>query len=575
MLRDVYSGYARIASIVLLLITPALLAEVVLGPWHIRHPHPTNFPRSLVHDGEKFVMVDFYGNIFTSISGRNWTLHRPPIVRPLTSIAYGSNTFAVVGNAGTFLTSTNGTNWASIETSTPDNLSKVIFTGDQFVAVGDHGTILSVSLSGETVVHPAITTNRLHDITGGPGTLVAAGDRATILVSTNFAEWKRAVVAATNDFRSIAYFRGSYHNGWFMSSDPMQWTNKIPYDPYRTVVFSLATNSYSIARAYGGYIETSGGGTTFFRYDVPQRTYRLTTISNEFVALSGGVFFSTEGQFKLVTPEPLPRYFSSISADTNGYVAFSPFLNLRFISTNGQAWRLKRPEDPEIATNDLAFAKLPFAQAGRNATIRVTDDGVQWKDIPKPRFGYPLHAAALGNVIVASGVSELWATTDRTNWVMLMSKLGPPDPSAGNPEGGGQFETYPWVSSINVSSNLLVATTVWGELLLSTNGLDWQVEQTPFMLLDDATFTPTGLLVCSSDLIAETRFDNAPDHPFPATLAVAANRVMFDAPHRYYELQSSSNLTDWQTLLTTSTNTSFDLTVTNTARSFFRAVAPY
>jgi hypothetical protein len=48
--------------------------DLDLTPWEIRHPHPTAFGKALAHDGNKFVLVDGYGYIFTSIAGRNWTV---------------------------------------------------------------------------------------------------------------------------------------------------------------------------------------------------------------------------------------------------------------------------------------------------------------------------------------------------------------------------------------------------------------------------------------------------------------------------------------------------------------------
>jgi hypothetical protein len=57
-----HSGRARIVFFFLLLCTaPALIAQIILGPWHIRHPHPSDFPRAIAHDGEKYVLIDGYG----------------------------------------------------------------------------------------------------------------------------------------------------------------------------------------------------------------------------------------------------------------------------------------------------------------------------------------------------------------------------------------------------------------------------------------------------------------------------------------------------------------------------------
>lgn len=67
--------------------------SIELGPWQIGHPHPSDFLRGIAHDGEKYVLIDGYGHIFTSISGRNWRMQPTPWIRPLSGVAFGLDTF--------------------------------------------------------------------------------------------------------------------------------------------------------------------------------------------------------------------------------------------------------------------------------------------------------------------------------------------------------------------------------------------------------------------------------------------------------------------------------------------------
>ncbi|HEX7862341.1 MAG TPA: hypothetical protein VF773_18535 [Verrucomicrobiae bacterium] len=535
---------ARASRLVLMIVTlcallPNSFAQITLGPWHIRHPHPTDWSRALVHDGQKFVLAGSHGNIFTSIPAHNWTAQPTPIQRALNSLVYGSNTFIAVGKGGTILTSTDATNWVSLQSPTTNDLRKIIFTGEHFVAVGDNGTIISSPFRGEFILHTPIATNLLRDVTGGAGTLVAAGDQATILVSTHLGEWKRATVTATNDFWSIAYFKGAFHNGWHSTGDPMLWTNTIPYNPRFTIVYSLATNSQMIARSMGGYIQYSPSGTFLSpATNVPGRL-PLTTISNRFVTLGSAVSFQEATGFVRKTPEFLPARFRWIAADTNGYVGFSSSSEYAhyFTSTNAQSWQRTPVKELTVRTNDLAFATPPFARARAihpfNSWLEI-NDGKGWQSIQHPARDVQ-HAAAIGDIIVASGVQDLWVSTNlwpatnRFHWKTVMSKIGPIDYSYGQVEGS-YYRTHPWVTSISTKSNLLVATTIYGELLLTTNGLDWQIEQTPFETLEDATFTPSGLLVSSYNTIAETYFDNAPDSLMPSSFTASTNQVIFDGP---------------------------------------------
>lgn len=89
-------------------------------------------------------------------------------------------------------------------------------------------------------------------------------------------------------------------------------------------------------------------------------------------------------------------------------------------------------------------------------------------------------------------------------------------------------------------------TTSLGELLFSTNGLDWQTNQTMFSYIHDATFTPTGILIAAFSSIAEASF-----HPADAPEAQFGfyqlnRRFHLDAPLGYYEAQVSTNLLEWQ-----------------------------
>lgn len=183
--------------------------EVVLGPWQVRHPTPTDSGRGLAHDGQKYVLVDGYGGIYTSISGWNWTRQPAPTVSALSSIAHGSNVFVAVGLGGSILTSTNGTNWVQLPSPVTNDLDRIIFANDRFTTVGQGGTVLT-SIDGLRFTQlPSPVTNWLHDITAGPGTLVAVGGENTILVSTNSLDWIKAAVTNTPIGATITIFRGS------------------------------------------------------------------------------------------------------------------------------------------------------------------------------------------------------------------------------------------------------------------------------------------------------------------------------------------------------------------------------
>ena len=578
-----HSGRPSIAFFFFLLCNaPALMAQLVLGTWQIRHPHPTDYPRSIAHDGEKYVLVDGYGHIYTSVSGRNWEVQPTPGIRPLSGVVFGLDKFVAVGASGSILTSTNGTNWILRLSPTTNDLSKVIFAQDQFVAVGSSGTIITSTNGTEFTLNETGVTNYLRDIAPGPGTLVAAGEASMILVSTNRGEWKKALVTSTNDLRTVAYFNGRYDAGWFSTADPMVWTNNAPQGPHG-FIGSIAAASNAIARLKNGWFEISNDGLSWrTNKAIAQGSRWIQVIDDRFYVMGRGIYFGDTRHISFsqrrysLGEGGSARYHWKIAATTNGYMAFGAPGYEYFVSTNAQSWEAKPELDSALDTSDLLFASLPYAKVdgvGRlDANVVVSDDGKEWKTIRRPESGL-YHAAALGSNIVVSGRSNLWITTDRTNWTKLLTKQGPLVAVYETSEWF-TWEYQPWITSINVKSNLLAATTEWGEVLLSTNGLNWEFHQTPFFGLRDCTFTPSGILVISWDMIAEANFDNAPHSEMPAAFDFTANAIKFSGPVGYYELQSSSNLSNWTTFQATTTNVNFQMPLTN-SQHYFRAFAPY
>lgn len=179
-------------------------AEVSL--WQIRHPHPSSFCRDIAFDGTKYVLVDDYGHIFTSVSGRNWTQQQTTGVQNLMSVAYGRTNFVAVGTRGVILSSPDGTNWVAVAAGVTNDLARVSFVGERFVVVGD--AILSSSDGMSFLVEESQTPKYLRNIASGPGTVLAAGEN-TILVSTIQGEWKQALVSTTNLFYGVTYFAGA------------------------------------------------------------------------------------------------------------------------------------------------------------------------------------------------------------------------------------------------------------------------------------------------------------------------------------------------------------------------------
>ncbi|HEY6227024.1 MAG TPA: hypothetical protein VI282_07880 [Verrucomicrobiae bacterium] len=552
---------------------------ITLGRWQLRHPHPSDYNSGLAHDGKKFVLVDRYGHIFTSISGRNWTLQNTPML-PLRSVAFGKTNFVAVGLNGTILSSAEGTNWISSISPTTNELTAITFTGQRFVAVGFGGTIVSSENGMEFVIEQSTVTNDLLNVDIGPGTVLAVGDR-TVLVSTNSGEWKQALVTTTNYFSDVTYFKGAYHNGYYATTNPMIWTNRV--SGFGNVAAVAATTN-AIGRVFVGLtrnFQWSSDGTSWGNSFAPVGfPYAVTTISNRFQLLANSdILFGdqfhrfTQMAVNFLTDAGSSAiYFGAIAANNDGFAARDSAGRV-FASEDAQGWRLIPKGGPEPTPNldDLTTGQLPWARSSITGTIEVTDDGTVWQNISGPEASVRL-AGAIGNTIVAAGTSNLWATSDRVKWTKIKTKEGPliyvADDSGTHPEPDR------WVLSFSRGNGMIVATTSWGELLFSSDGFDWQIEPTMFPRIVDAAITAEKVVVATWKGIAEARLDGGVNAVGETKLRITSDRLDVEGPVRFHEIQQATDFLTWNFFSLSGTNRTLQIDSVSQPIQFFRAVQP-
>jgi hypothetical protein len=556
--------------------------DLQLATWKIRHPHPTALAKALAHDGQKFVLVDGYGYIFTSISGYNWTIqHQAPAA--LNSVAYGNTNFIAVGTNGMILSSPDATNWTILPSPVANELTKVAFAGNQFLIVGSAGTILSSTNGRDFAVHDSNVSSNLYNIVISPAATLAVGPQ-TVLVSTNAGEWKQAFVTTTNWFQGAAYLNGKFHNGWYGTTNPMVWTNKINTTGFSNIIAVAATTN-GFLRAINRTIHRSQDGVSWSPINVVPSLFSLTTISNRFQAVGNSSIYFDEGFSFAVQLKPMSShfyrhpdvsFFQMIAADTNGYLAIDASRRA-FISQNGEYWRPKTDADPEINLYDYGFSTAPFARATNvppffgfgSATTQISDDGVVWQNLSTPTRTRAV--AALGDVIAASDGYRLSVSTNRSTWTTIATNVGPLVYIAN--EGGGTDIGYSyWISSIHAGHGLIVASTLWGELIWTTNGFDWKTNRTRFQYIDDFAFTPRGVAIVSGRLIAEADFEGIPPPPLQPSFTIRTNQIHFEGSLRLRQIQGAADLETWTAIQTTSTNAV--LPISTNGQQFFRAVQP-
>lgn len=558
------------------------IGAVTLGPWQIRQPHPSDYNRDLAHDGKKFVLVDGYGHIFTSISGRNWTLQNTPGLHPLRGVAFGETNFVAVGLDGVIVSSPDATNWVSIASPTTNELLRITHNGRRFVAVGRGGTIVSSADGIQFVSEVAPTLTDLENVAAAPGRVLAVGER-TVLVSTNAGEWKQALVTTTNYFADVTYFNGAYHNGYYASTNPMIWTNRVS-GLGSSNVLAVASTTNRIARVLNGKFQSSSDGASWSTGTPRAQLYTLTAISNRFQLLgSSQILFGDQANVftpmdtTLLIQTNVADYFTTIAFNPEGFAVKDVFGRV-FTSKDVQAWRAipNAAGEPLSNFDDVTRGDLPWARSvgASPKRVEVTDDGVAWNTIVTPESALQL-AATIGNTIVAAGTSNLWATADRTNWTKIKTKEGPVIFVSDEVGGGFHEEKDRWILSFSRGNGMLVATTSWGELLFSADGFQWQTEQTIFRRVDDVAIAPDKLVVAAWGVIAEARLDGGVDPVRETTLRLNSNQLELDGPLRYSEIQWGTNFSAWNLFAKAAgTNTTLQIDQSSEPMQFFRAVRP-
>jgi hypothetical protein len=241
---------------------------------------PNTYLRDVAgEDGRPFVAVTYFGEIWTSANGIDWTLVEPEPRDYLNDILHKDGRYVAVGGrphyiggwpgSAIILSSVNGIDW---EATVPDRdvpLNSVAFGNGLWVAAGDDGGIFtsedallwtdrSISTTSndlEIVVYGAgrfvafpRTLNRIYtsvdgiswQVLDGPpvalvtcagffdNTFIACGDDGLILVSTDGLIWEDRSLSTSLDIRSVSFGKGRYvlagRGSTLASSGGLDWT---------------------------------------------------------------------------------------------------------------------------------------------------------------------------------------------------------------------------------------------------------------------------------------------------------------------------------------------------------------
>ncbi len=222
----------------------------------------THFPRSLAHNGGRFVTVGPAAANATiratsaySADGVTWTAATVPTsVGTMNAIAFGVGRFVSVGETGRIYNSTDGTAWTEVTSPVTTGLSAVAFADNLFVATGASGRILT-STDGTTWVNRSVTTgNTINTVARHEGQWFAAVSAFECFVSTDGTAWTRVATAgrtnSNNGQRLISaagvLLSSTNAGGITFAEDPRTWSEHQINATPSTLLYGLAEGAGQI-----------------------------------------------------------------------------------------------------------------------------------------------------------------------------------------------------------------------------------------------------------------------------------------------------------------------------------------
>jgi hypothetical protein len=387
-------------------------------------------------------------------------------------------------------------------------LAAVTYGGSQFVAVGDNGTIISSPDGYNWSNRVSGVSVFLHGVAYADGEYAVAGDGGTILVSTNLTSWTQMPAITTNTLLGIAG-----NSGWK--------SNNLPQ------FIAVGASGAAAVCASGTNWSAVSPGTTNTLYSATWGSTRFIIVgSSGTVILLTTTGFNTRPQIFVGTTNDIYTVASSgngvvaaagkIFTDPTTYPAQNTNKILYSLNT-GSSWKSQGWTVDQNGSNPslwylseyfiltgMAYGSNGFVAVGYTgygleyhpAVVFTSMTGTNWTEQPPSISENYLNGVAYGNgLYVAVGdFGEIVLSTNAVNWTGL------------NPNRRGA------ITALACNSNLCIAAAspggysyhYWGfpslEILVSTNGKNWIATET------QATLSRIDDIDCSGSIFAGVSF---------------------------------------------------------------------
>jgi len=554
----------------------------------------TDWFEGVAASSQRAVAVGDNGSIYTSTNGVNWTKATSGTTEWLRGVAFGDGTFVAVGENGKILRGNGNSSWSSVTSGTTAHLNRVRYVGNggggQFIAVGNAGVALSSSNGAAPWVSLGSgTTNNLFDVAVNDTGILLVGDQEVLFRPTGGSTWTNQITGlATNAPPAWVYLSAHGNsNRWLVAgrtgllvegikTNGSNYVWQLSPDSSHAWLWDVTVQS-GIYVAVGDLatIQTSLDGILWAREVVPvphTNTVLLgvggTTNLLLAVGNAGNVLISRAGLTNMTitnyygtnivvtnsTFETLGLIWTNLPtfttntlqgiAATNGLFVLSGDKGNIFTSADGTNWSARTSPTTNFLSGVAIGPGMCVAVGNRGTLLRSDTAGTNWTSVSLGTTDWLYRARWLNNQFVVVGQNgAIYTSADATNWTARTSS------------------TTRWLTDATFLDNKWFVTGYQGSLLVSTNLANWTPLPLPTIKSLYATTTQSGQLVLAgieggilrNQVVSELSAVNFLGYNrsvVPQVNSVASVYELFlfgGQPDQFFNFQSSTNLTSWQT----------------------------
>ena len=502
-----------------------------LDQWQWRNPLPSaNCLFAVTYANGIFVAVGDGETVMTSPDGIQWTTQHSGSGFGLHGIAYGQGTFVAVGtyhpqvegfgrsdgewnmsdsavnfsvrngttSFGAVMTSPDGTNWTSQDIQLDTSAIESVTYGDGlFAAVGmpqqlsDATNTPSLILTSPDGLHWTPTgvfvEGWMTGVAYGNGRFLAAGQdlggpqSGVLVTSTDGIHWSGPNLVSTQVFWGLCFGQGVFvgvgpgfagAGGVTISTNGQTWTVVAPGVLLNSVEYA---NGLFVAVGDQGRLLTSTDALqwTSVASGTSQGLKGAAWGNGRFVVVGEGALLASDnGQAWTNLWSGIPNYALLDVAYGNGQFVACPRLDFDsfggfLTSTDGVNWA-KVPVEGSNVLWRIVYGGGRFVGVGGNGAVWSSTDGLSWNNVVSGSSRFLRDVCYTGDAYVAVGGSGiLRGSADASNWV---------DYDLGTS----------YLAAVAYGNGLCVAATWDGNILRSTNGVDWVYQSLTNLNLGDA-----------------------------------------------------------------------------------------